>query len=810
MLNCSAQMSLRSSWVVHLVDFRLLKLMVDENRIKNLTNAQFTVDAALLRELGERLIGRAHIALAELVKNSYDADAHTCRIDVEADRIVVSDDGHGISQEEFINYWMRIGTTHKVESRRSRDLGRSMTGSKGLGRLSVQFLAREMELESNCKTDPNRMLYAYVDWRSIRRRRGFADGGREVEDQTRDSGLCRRFADRDAHNVDGVTHRLGRRCDRKFGQCDVWMLRSPFHGTKEQTRGKTALDFYVDLNAPQIESAKDHFDKLHNALFENWKARITGVLEDGRRGDGSKATVTVEFAKNYPEGVEEAGTFRETVNFPIPRKTGKTGGRDKSVDGGNGVSEGGGDEKDTNAAERSALDKARYVILVFKTEGRQPSGLSVGEMRDYLRKYGDVSVYDAGFRLPYYGSQDLDGHDWLNVGVDQGRRLISSELLPKRLRIPGRYLLDLPNPGRIFGAVDVDTNYERRVAVQRTDGGDRLQIQPGRDRLASNESFEQLRRLVRFGLDFYANRYRAVADDVAQKQHGKQPPGKVLGRALSTLERYKGEIPPTAYRDIRRGVAAVRKAVETESKAVDSRAALLGPLATAGMAALAMNHELANDSALLEDLADLLQGLVESDPSPKAKQALSSLDDYRSRFDAYRILFSPLADPEERKVTRRLPVESVVSQVVRALRARLSGVVFDSQGVAGDLLFPQGAFAEWSAVLQNLLFNAWNAMLEADRRVVRFDGSEPNARRQYLRVSDTGAGLAVPVEEADILFEAFERRASIRPADRSIAVGGQGLGLAIVRTIARSRRTEVAFVKPPRGFSTAIELSWKG
>ena len=784
--------------------------MVDENRIRNLTPAQFTVDAALLRELGERLIGRAHIALAELVKNSYDADAHTCRIDVEADRIVVSDDGHGISQAEFIKYWMRIGTTHKVESRRSRDLGRSMTGSKGLGRLSVQFLAREMELESNCKTDPGSMLYAYVDWRNIR-------GGEDL--QTVDVGwdiIPETTVYADGSQTGTRITLTGLRTDwdgtaiENLGK-DVWMLRSPFHGTREQTRGKTALDFYVDLNAPQIESAKDHFNKLHNALFENWKARITGVLEDGRRRlDGSKATVTVEFAKNYPEGVEEAGTFRETVDFPIPRKTGKTGGRDKSVDGGNGVSEGGGDEKDTNAADRSALDKARYVILVFKTEGRQPSGLSVGEMRGYLRKYGDVSVYDAGFRLPYYGSQDLNGHDWLKVGVDQGRRLISSELLPKRLRIPGRYLLDLPNPGRIFGAVDVDTNYERHVAVQRADGGDRLQIQPGRDRLASNESFEQLQRLVRFGLDFYANRYRAVADDLVQKQHAKQPPGKVLGRALSTLERYKGEIPPTAYRDVRRGVAAVRKAVETESKAVDSRAALLAPLATAGMAALAMNHELANQSALLEDLVDLLHGLVESDPSPKAKQALESLKDYRSRFDAYRGLFSPLADPEERKVIQRLPVEPVVSQVVRALRPRLSGLTFDFEGIPEGLLFPVGAFAEWSAILQNVLFNAWNAILEAERRVVRFDGSAATARRQYLRISDTGVGLGVPVKESGIFFEAFERRALISPANRSIAIGGQGLGLAIVRMIAHSREAEIAFVKPSRGFSTAIQLSWKG
>jgi len=37
----------------------------------------FEVDAALLFELGEQLVGRRSIALAELVKNASDADART-------------------------------------------------------------------------------------------------------------------------------------------------------------------------------------------------------------------------------------------------------------------------------------------------------------------------------------------------------------------------------------------------------------------------------------------------------------------------------------------------------------------------------------------------------------------------------------------------------------------------------------------------------------------------------------------------------------------------------------------------------------
>jgi hypothetical protein len=49
----------------------------------------FVVDAALLNELGERLVGRAPIALAELIKNAYDADASVCRIEFREDEIVV-------------------------------------------------------------------------------------------------------------------------------------------------------------------------------------------------------------------------------------------------------------------------------------------------------------------------------------------------------------------------------------------------------------------------------------------------------------------------------------------------------------------------------------------------------------------------------------------------------------------------------------------------------------------------------------------------------------------------------------------------
>ncbi len=108
----------------------------------------FTVDSALLRELGARLVGQPHIALAELIKNSYDADARNVRLTFTADRLIIEDDGHGMSFDDFVHRWMRIGTTHKKDGETSPELGRTLTGSKGVGRLATQLLSKRMRIES--------------------------------------------------------------------------------------------------------------------------------------------------------------------------------------------------------------------------------------------------------------------------------------------------------------------------------------------------------------------------------------------------------------------------------------------------------------------------------------------------------------------------------------------------------------------------------------------------------------------------------------------------------------------------------------
>ncbi|MCK4765612.1 MAG: ATP-binding protein [Candidatus Aminicenantes bacterium] len=114
-------------------------------------NLRFTVDSALLRELGEKLVETVHLALAELVKNSYDADATVVTVKFTQgedgnEEIHIIDDGVGMNFREVEDYWMRIGTTNKLENNMSRRYGRPKTGAKGIGRFCCRRLGAKLKL----------------------------------------------------------------------------------------------------------------------------------------------------------------------------------------------------------------------------------------------------------------------------------------------------------------------------------------------------------------------------------------------------------------------------------------------------------------------------------------------------------------------------------------------------------------------------------------------------------------------------------------------------------------------------------------
>ena len=123
----------------------------------------FRPRARLLALLGEQLIDNARLAVFEMVKNSYDADANQVLVRLlDPDRshgsISVHDDGSGMSLETLKNVWLEPGTddrhAQKIAGIRSKKYNRLPLGEKGVGRFAAHKLGDRIELWTRSKGHP--------------------------------------------------------------------------------------------------------------------------------------------------------------------------------------------------------------------------------------------------------------------------------------------------------------------------------------------------------------------------------------------------------------------------------------------------------------------------------------------------------------------------------------------------------------------------------------------------------------------------------------------------------------------------------
>lgn len=120
--------------------------------------------------LGEQLIKNDRIALVELVKNAYDADATLVEVDFQGfdeeghttqkSSIVVTDNGTGMSEDVVRGAWMNPATPAKLNRKRTNgktSLGRVMQGEKGIGRFASFKLGSVVMLTTRTANDPEEL-----------------------------------------------------------------------------------------------------------------------------------------------------------------------------------------------------------------------------------------------------------------------------------------------------------------------------------------------------------------------------------------------------------------------------------------------------------------------------------------------------------------------------------------------------------------------------------------------------------------------------------------------------------------------------
>jgi signal transduction histidine kinase len=129
----------------------------------------FRPRARIIRTLGQELISSETVALIELVKNAYDADATSVLIRFNGPleegkgSIEVIDNGFGMSMETVLSAWAEPATNSKRTQTHSERLKRKFLGEKGVGRFACSRLAYELEMITRRKSDPQE-IYALFDW----------------------------------------------------------------------------------------------------------------------------------------------------------------------------------------------------------------------------------------------------------------------------------------------------------------------------------------------------------------------------------------------------------------------------------------------------------------------------------------------------------------------------------------------------------------------------------------------------------------------------------------------------------------------
>lgn len=113
--------------------------------------------------LGREGVSRSDGALIELIKNSYDADANFCFVyfDRVHDRIVIIDDGMGMTQDVISKAWMTIGTDNKKASYVSQKR-RIKSGEKGIGRFALDRLGKICRMYTKHQTE--KLISWEMDW----------------------------------------------------------------------------------------------------------------------------------------------------------------------------------------------------------------------------------------------------------------------------------------------------------------------------------------------------------------------------------------------------------------------------------------------------------------------------------------------------------------------------------------------------------------------------------------------------------------------------------------------------------------------
>lgn len=703
---------------------------MDNNAVNETKQRSMRPKARLLRTLGSELISSDKVALTELIKNSYDADAQRVLIRLispsnkEKTTVEVWDDGHGMDQETLESAWLDIASSPKTRKTHSLK-GRRFLGEKGIGRLAVSKLGDKLTLSTRMKGQKEVTLQ--IDWREFNNEDLYLDevqvnwqiGGASVflaEGQPETATFTPAF--HATHGtmirVEEVTHAWSRQDILELRAALRRLVRANLPMSQYTKRTEERNDFEILLHiTDDNEDYTDLSGPIEPAIsLENPHYSLSGTVDD-------TGIATMEY--------KIAGGTTETITINLWQQT------DRAPQSGPFSFEFFVWDRENKKLKDSLSTEIEAVPMSFSER--------IKEFKNALDEVAGISIYRDDFRVLPYGER---GVDWLSLDA-------------RRIQTPTRYISNNQIIGNIFISADENPG---------------LEDQSNREGIIEGTPYEDLRRLTLSALQTLENQRLTSRNEPKSKTVQRDKGGLFAHFSLTSLRAKAVELHPkdtdlvslidATAADIDKAVAEVKEILSQYSR-----------LATLGTLVDQIRHEgrgaitrlKLSSSTLEKKLAHANISLEEL--STRALELTTDVNQETSLLTGLFNQISPFGGRKQgkpQKISLKDSCERLINHIINDNESK--GVSIDSDIEDTYTKIDEG---DLLTVLNNLVINAvyWTRRSNnADKRV-QIEIRTLNNDTLSITVSDNGPGIT-PDDRDKIFLPYF----STKP-------NGIGLGLAI-------------------------------
>lgn len=594
----------------------------------------------ILSLLGDELIGSDSLAIFELVKNAYDADATKVKVSFinlnqENQKIIIEDNGNGMFSNIIQDVWLTIGTDFKRGKNRKESplFNRVSFGNKGVGRLAVHKLAKKITLETQARNDMFSSRLE-IDWPKL------IDSKEFIQDLEVDVETVGEALFEDGHGtrivLDNLTTKIWTKKTLKDLVRKVNNIKNPFTPNPDFEIIVEANDYHNEW----IKEVSDTIDILEDSLYQfNFE-----LTQDSSNRDGL-VSVKFNYFFNPPKQtnlLKKEGEEKLINEFHI-------GTLFKDID----------DEKEVfhflRNKDLNGIGNFKGQFYVYNQNSnllKMNFGGQINAIKQFIKDNCGVKIFRDNIRVYNYG-EPFD--DWLGLDLDKIQR--AGDHFGKKVTV---------------GAIELNLR----------DSNDGLIEKTNREGFIDNNSFEKFRLITKELFYLFEKQAEEDKDLIEEFLEGTKPIKKVgFGDTIKELEiKLKNksldkELSPlltridkdyTVMRDImvNSGMTGLNLGVAFHEVEREVRV---------------INQELniEGDNVDIDSIKDKIKNLVQilESLSPLLRQNKSNLTSAKkivdiavrrniNRFKYHNVIFSsPLLSNENTDITFKVPTNLLISSI---------------------------------------------------------------------------------------------------------------------------------------------------